>query len=72
MPIRRFRSVEEMTPATVGRSGGAGLRAAVAVSRTCLTLARRRPPAGVHKFRSSEHAREARLCWEREEDRATD
>ncbi len=66
MPVRRFRSIEEMTaasePTTVCLDN---LRSAVAVSRSCLALDRRRPPAGVRKFRSAAAALEWRLAWER-------
>ena len=69
MPVRRFRSVEEMTVPHTHRErpfDGANLRAAIELSRTCLALDGRRPPAGVHKYRSMEDAWQARLCWERE------
>ena len=68
MPIRRFRTVEEMTPPREARPlGPDNLRAAIELSRTCLALAgNRRPPAGVHKHRSAEDAWRARLRWEQE------
>jgi hypothetical protein len=67
MPIRRFRSVEEMTEPDEQRlEKGAGLLAAIRLSRTCLAFRRRRPAPGVHKFRSVEEAWEARQRWERE------
>lgn len=66
MPVRRFRSVEEMTPPEQPRVGDkANLRAAVAISRTCLALDRRRPAAGVHKYASADDAWQARMRWER-------
>jgi hypothetical protein len=66
MPVRRFRSVEEMTaPLRVPPLEGAGLRSAVGLSRICLTLDGRRRPAGVHKYRSAEDAWQSRLQWER-------
>jgi len=37
---------------------------AIALSRTCMALYQRRPPAGVHKFRSVEDASAARVRWE--------
>lgn len=67
MPIRRFRSVEDMTsPFEEQPLDGGNLRAAVAVSRTCIALDGRRPAAGVRRFRSVEEAWQARLAWERE------
>lgn len=73
MPVRRFRSAEEMTPPREDAPGtGANLLAAVAVSRACLALDRRRPPAGVRKFRSVDDARAARLGWERAQDRPSE
>lgn len=67
MPVRRFRSVEEMTPPpeTSSSDPAANLRAAIALSRTCLALDGRRPPAGVRKFRSADEAWAARQVWER-------
>jgi hypothetical protein len=41
---------------------------AIALSRRRLALDPRRPPAGVHKFRSAREASEARLRWERGRD----
>lgn len=66
MPIRKFHSVEEMTAPEAPRLGAAGLRAAIAVSRTCLALDRRRPPAGVYKYASADEAWLARRRWEAE------
>jgi hypothetical protein len=72
MPVRRFRSIEEMSASgEAPLSGRADLRAAVAVSRTCLALARSRPPPGVYKYASVEDAWRARLQWEREQEQTT-
>ncbi|MBI2892748.1 MAG: hypothetical protein HYY06_04300 [Deltaproteobacteria bacterium] len=61
MPVRKFRSVEEMTAPVEARPyDPANLRAAIALSRTCIRLSRRRPSPGVRKFRSIEEANEAR------------
>jgi hypothetical protein len=72
MPVRKFHTVEQMTPPLARKSDslpGSNLRAAIALSRTCLAFDRRRPPAGVHKHRSADEAWEARLRWERERPR---
>lgn len=65
MPVRRFHSVEEMTAPREARPfDPANLRAAIALSRTCLALCRKKAPAGVHKHRSVAEADEARRRWE--------
>jgi hypothetical protein len=70
MPVRKFHSVDEMTSPLPPQSlPTASLRAATALSRTCLRFDHRRPPAGVHKYRSADEAWEARLRWERERSR---
>jgi hypothetical protein len=67
MPVRKFRSVEQMIPPPAQQSpAGSTLRAALALSHTCLAFDRRRPPAGVYKHRSADEAWEARRRWERE------
>jgi hypothetical protein len=69
MPVFRFRSVEDMTPPSEPRPlDPENLRMAIALSRRRLALDPRRPPAGVHKFRSAREASEARLRWERGRD----
>jgi hypothetical protein len=66
MPVRKFRSVEEMTPPTQPRAyDPANLRLAISLSRACLALDPRRWPPGVHKYRSIADAAEARERWER-------
>ncbi len=61
MPVRKFRSIEEMTPPVEARPFDPGnLRVAIELSRTCIALSRRKPPPGVHKHRSIEEAAEAR------------
>lgn len=66
MPVRKFRSVEEMTPPREARPfAPENLRAAITLSRACIALDRRRPRPGVRKFRSAAEADEARLLWER-------
>jgi hypothetical protein len=67
MPVRRFRSIEEMTPARQAVPGdGGNLRAALALSRTCLALDGRRMAPGVRRYRSTDDAWQARQRWERD------
>jgi hypothetical protein len=55
MPIRKFHSVEEMTPLPDRRPfDPENLRIAIAWSRTTLALRPVRPSPGVRKFRSYE------------------
>jgi hypothetical protein len=64
--VRKFRSIEEMTPPTEARPlDPQNLRNAIALSRRCLALDPRRPAPGVHKFRSVADADDARSRWER-------
>lgn len=66
MPVRKFRSIEEMTPPSPQRrSDPENLAAAITWSLTCVALDGRRHPAGVRKYRSLEEAQQARLRWER-------
>lgn len=62
MPVRKFRSVEEMTPPEEPRpsSPAENLRAAIELSRTCISLSGRRPRPGVWRHRSIDEANEAR------------
>lgn len=61
MTVRKFRSIEEMTPPREPSPYDPGnLRAAIELSRTCISLTRRRPPPGVRKYRSIEESNEAR------------
>ena len=69
MPVRKFRSIEEMTPPPARAGDPQNLLRALAVSRACLALDPRRPPAGVYKFRSVDDAYAARLAWERSKDK---
>lgn len=60
MPVRKFRSVEEMTPPSEARPyDPANFRAAVQLSRTCIRLSRQKLVPGVRKYRSIEEADEA-------------
>ncbi len=69
MPVRRFRSVDEMTPPSEPRAFDPdNLRIAISLSRACLSLDRRRWTPGVHKYRSTSEAGEARERWERADD----
>jgi hypothetical protein len=61
MPVRKFRSIEEMTPPAEARPYDPGnLRAAIELSRTCIGLSRLKPRPGVQKHRSVGEANEAR------------
>lgn len=65
MPIRRFRSVEELSRAsaaapTAPADAGANLAQAAALSRVALWLSGRRQAPGVYRFRSVEEAARAR------------
>jgi hypothetical protein len=59
MPIRKFRSVEEMDPLPDRRPfDPENLRIAITWSRATLALHPVRPSPGVHKFRSYEEMKE--------------
>lgn len=65
MPLRKYRSVEEMpAPAWCDPLDPANLRRAGDVSALAARLHPRRFPAGLHKYRSIEEASEAREAWE--------
>lgn len=66
MPVRKYRSVEEMPQAAFGTPlDPDNLRLACALSATAVRLAPRRMPAGVHRYRSLEAAASARESIER-------
>jgi hypothetical protein len=66
MPVRKYRSVEQMPQALFrSRLDGKNLQLACELSETALRLARRRFPPGVHRFRSVLAADEQRQAWER-------
>lgn len=66
MPVRKYRSVEDM-PQAVMRTplDPRNLQLAFELSATALRLAPRRFPAGVHRYRSVAAASEERERWER-------
>lgn len=65
MPVRKFRSVEDMTPAREARPyDPQNLRAAIELSRTCMALSRLRPSPGVHKYHSIDARNDARRRFE--------
>jgi hypothetical protein len=65
MPVRKFRSIEEMTAPTDPRPFDLGnLRIAARISHACLSFDRRRPLPGVHEYRSASAAADARVRWE--------
>ena len=64
MPIRKFRSVEEMTPLLATPLAPENLRIAFALSRSCIALHPIALRRGVYKYRSVEEAAAARRRWE--------
>jgi hypothetical protein len=65
MPIRKYRSVEEIpSPAWSNPLDPANLRQAGEMSALAARLHPRRHPAGLYKYRSVEEAGEARRDWE--------
>ena len=69
MPVRKYRSVEEMpSPAPLTPLDPANLEIVCELSATAIRLAPRRFPAGVHRYRSIAEARERRDAWERSPD----
>lgn len=66
MPVRKYRSVEQMPPAAFREPlDPANLRLACELSSTALQLAPRRFPPGVHRYRSITDASDRREAWER-------
>jgi hypothetical protein len=67
MPVRKFRSVEQMPPPAVFGEplDPANLRLACELSSTALRFAPRRFPSGVHRYRSIADASARREAWER-------
>ena len=66
MPVRKFRSVEDMPEASFREAGDpSNLRIACELSTTAFRLALRRFPSGVHRYRSVALASEQRESWER-------
>jgi hypothetical protein len=69
MPVRKYRSVDEMPPAGRREAGDpSNLRIACELSMTASRLAPRRFPSGVYRYRSVEVASERRESWERTSD----
>jgi hypothetical protein len=67
MPVRKFRSVEEMPTAAFGRPlDPSNIALACRLSDLAARLRPRRFPAGVHRYRSVEAAAIARDTWERQ------
>jgi hypothetical protein len=66
MPVRKYRSVEEMPDATWRPALAPGnIPAALQVSALALRFAPAQFPPGVYRYRSVEDASEARVRWER-------
>lgn len=66
MPVRKYRSVEDMPPAGFRKPlDPANLRLACELSAMAIRLAPRRFPAGVHRHRSITEATRQREAWER-------
>jgi hypothetical protein len=69
MPLKKFRSVEEMEPAPWrDRLDPHNLRLACDLSALATRLRPRRFPPGLHKYRSVEEAGRHRAQWEAESD----
>jgi hypothetical protein len=67
MPVRKFRSVEEMPSAAFRRPlDPSNIALACRLSDLATRLRPRRFPAGVHRYRSIEAAAVARETWERQ------
>ena len=66
MPVKRFRSVEAMTPLPDQPFDEHNLRAAFELASLCIGLSGKRPRPGVYKYTSIAAANEARDRWERE------
>jgi len=66
MPVRKFRSVEQM-PAAAFRQplDPSNLRLACDLSSTAIRLAPKRFPRGLHRYRSVADASARREEWER-------
>lgn len=70
MPVRKYRSVEEMPQAAFRQPlDPANLRLACEVSVTASRLAPRRFPSGVHRYHSIAAASEQRESWEQSSSR---
>lgn len=66
MPVRKYRSVEDMPQAALRTPlDPQNLELACELSRVAARLAPRRFPSGVHRYRSVAAAREQRELWER-------
>ena len=66
MPVRKYRSVEEMPQAALRPPlDPANLRLACDLSEMASRLAPRRFPPGVHRYRSIAMANAQRAVWER-------
>jgi hypothetical protein len=66
MPLRKYRSIEDVPSNAVMDEDdpGAALRMAFSLSALALRLAAWRPPSGVHKSRSLSEAQALRRGWE--------
>jgi hypothetical protein len=70
MPLRKYRSVEEMEPPPWREPLDPGnLRLACDLSALATRLRPRRFPRGLHRYRSVEEAGRRRAEWEAEGDR---
>jgi hypothetical protein len=69
VPLRKYRSVEEMEPPPWREPlDPANLRVAFGLSELATRLRPRRFPPGLHKYRSVEEAARRRARWEAERD----
>lgn len=66
MPVRKYRSIEEVPEPALGRPlDPRNLKLACELSAVAVGLARRSFPPGVHRYRSVAAASEQREVWER-------
>ncbi len=66
MPVRKYRSVEDMPPPALHTPlDAANLKIVCELSATAIRLAPRSFPPGVHRYRSVTEACERREAWER-------
>ncbi len=66
MPVRKFRSVEQMPSAAFREPlDPANLRLACELSSTAVRMSPKRFPRGVHRYRSVAEASARREAWER-------
>ncbi|MBM4320992.1 MAG: hypothetical protein FJ125_13830 [Deltaproteobacteria bacterium] len=70
MPLKKFRSVEEMAASELSSTARRGrIGAALAISDLCRSLSNVKLPPGLHRFRSLEEENSQMEAWIRAEAR---